>query len=114
MANTIEGEFQNEKILIDDLDVIMIRTGEDRIGQTFDHVRPNVQQSSGVVDQIEIIGQLTHVTTEFQFERTENRLRRDRQVQIGEERRREIRERRLGERRRFKLSCSTKSNEVSY
>ena len=96
MSNTIEGQFENEKVLVDDLDVIMVGTGEDRVRQTFDHVRPNIQQSSGAIDQVEVIGQLTHVTTEFQFERAKNRLRRDGQIEIGEERRREIRKGRMG------------------
>ena len=95
VADTFEGQFQNDEVLIDDFNVIVIGTGEYGVGHAFDHVGPDVEQMRGIVDRVEIVGQLPHVADEFQFERAKKSFLGYRQVKVREERRREIREGRI-------------------
>ena len=95
MADALEGQFQNDEVLIDDFNMIVIGTGENSVGHAFDHVGPDVEQTRGIVDRVEIVGQLPHVADELQLERAKKSLLGYRQVEVREERRGEIRERRI-------------------
>ena len=95
MTDALEGRFENDEVLIDDFNMIVVGTGEYRIGHAFDHVGPDVEQMRSIVDCVEIVGQLPHVAHEFQFEGAKQSFLGYRQVEVREERRGEIREGRI-------------------